>query len=421
MKPAIFIFVLAIAGLVSCSPSPPAPQPPVNEYLVVGNDKGFRNDYIDQTNLVTIDDNSVTVRSLRSADNARSYPIVNGYVEGGADPRLHWRMSTLGNDTIALLDTSRSTSFYLKRLHRVDSLPGVVGLLTSGELVNGKVGTKQFVSRRNYVYLDMGQGAGCLIDRGYFPYFDWSKAEGKPSVSSRLDAEHYVRMSTPGSLWRLYNRFAQPILVHQNEKYGLRVMPLDSISEEGDTLYGHAISDISFKQRNKLLLCRSASAAAEVTPSILSALAAAPAKVHVAPAKVRNQYRHRWEKGEDATDFITVYEEDLKEMRLQFSAPDRLELMVGDAEIFSHTYRLHSTAPYLVVGEECENDAYWHYELHGDSLTFRVPVRVELPVNNQEPVTIVDGNGKEISIPVGRWYAVDEWRGTYVLNSAELK
>ena len=419
MKPLLLLSILAVAGLYACSSAPDSLPPPVNEYLVVGNDKGFRDDYINQANLVTINDSSITVRSLKSVDSYRDYPIVNGYVEGGADPKLHWKMSVIGQDTIALRDTSRQSTFYLRRLARVDSLPPALGLLTSGELKTMGVGRPGL--RSNYVFNDMGQSAGCLINRGYFPYTDWTKMSENSDIKAMPEAEYYVRRGRPSSLWRLYTRFAQPILVTKNYVDGLIAVPLDSLSLNGDTLYGHSVSDLSFKSWNDFHIFRADSIAAGLTPSLLATLSAEAVKTEVMPAKARNQHRRRWEKGEDPAKYLTVYEGDLDNLRLKFSGTDRLNLMTGGTELLSRNYRLHPTAPYLIVGEECDNDAYWHYELHGDSVTFRVPLRVEVNIDERQRTTYLDGKGNEVAIPVGRWYALDEWRATYLLSREESR
>jgi len=419
MKPFLLLLLVILAGLYACSPAPDLPPPPINEYLVVGNDKGFRDDYINQANIVTVNDSSVTVRSLKSVDNFRNYPIVNGYVEGGADPKLHWQFTNLGRDTITLTDTSRANNFYLRRLSRVDSLPGVLDLLMSGEVKSWNA--QRTVSRmhNSYVFNDMGQAAGCVISRSYYPYMDWTTMRGVTEEDATPKIEYYMRRSAPGSLWRLYTRFAQPILVRKNYKNGLTVMPLDSLSINGDTLYGHSITDQSFKFWHDLRLYRTDSNAADVLPTLLASLPAETAKVEVLPTEARNRYRRRWEKNENPADYITVYGEDLEGLQLGFSGQDQLKLMVDGTEIFSGNYRLHSTATYLIVGEECENDAYWHYERHGDSLTFRVPLRVEQPF--EEEVNTYKVNGKEVTIPAGRWYANEEWRGTYLVKEVESK
>jgi len=213
-----------LAGLYACSPAPNPPPPPVNEYLVVGNDKGFRDDFINQANIVTVNDSSITVRSFQ--------------------------------DTIALVDTSRATTFYLRRLNRVDSLPGTLGLLVSGELKRKFAASASFIPHVNYVFNDMGQGAGCLINRSYYPHLDWTTMRGVADKDAMPEIEYYVRRSEMSSLWRLYTRFAQPILVYKNYKNGLTVVPLDSLSVNGDTLHGHAISDRSFKSWSDFRLFR---------------------------------------------------------------------------------------------------------------------------------------------------------------------
>jgi len=410
-----------LAGLYACSPAPNPPPPPVNEYLVVGNDKGFRDDFINQANIVTVNDSSITVRSLKSADNFRNYPIVNGYVEGGTKPELHWRFTRVGQDTIALVDTSRATTFYLRRLNRVDSLPGTLGLLVSGELKRKFAASASFIPHVNYVFNDMGQGAGCLINRSYYPHLDWTTMRGVADKDAMPEIEYYVRRSEMSSLWRLYTRFAQPILVYKNYKNGLTVVPLDSLSVNGDTLHGHAISDRSFKSWSDFRLFRTDVSVADQLPDLLALLSAKPEKVEVLPTKVRNKYRRNWEKGEDPTDFITVYEEDLENLQLSFSGKDQLKLLVDGAEIFSASYSFHPTTPYLIVGEKCEDDAYWHYERHGDSLTFRVPLRVEMPFTEEVRTQVFDSNGKEITFPASRWYATEEWRGTYLLKEVDSK
>ena len=421
MKPITLSLALAFAGLFACSSGADlSPSPPVNEFLVVGNDKGFRDDYINQANLVTLNDSSLSVRSLRSADNVREYPLRNGYLEGGSDPALHWRFDTIGRDTITLTDTSRTSTFYLHRLRRVDSLPGALPLLTSGELNTGSIAPADFRQVSNYVFNDMGQGAGCMINRSYYGVRDWTKMVGNSDRTAMPEIEYYVPTGARSSVWRLYKRFAQPILVYDNYLSGLTVMPLDSLSANRDTLYGRSLSDRSFKLRPGRKLVRQGSGVERVSAEILAELPDKPDRVEVMPNKVRLQNRRRWEKAEGITEELILFEEDLAGLSLQFTGKDQLSFGNDDKVLVSTTYRFHDSAPYLVVGDECETNAYWHYELRGDSITFLVPVRVEVIRENEKP-QVMDINGKEQVIPVGRWYFDEEWRATYFVGDALSK
>ncbi len=413
MKPITLLLALAFAGLFTCSSEvDQLPPPPVNEFLVVGNDKGFRDDFINQANLVTLNDSSLSVRSLRSADNVRKYPLVNGYVEGSSDPALHWRFDTIGQDTITLTDTSRASTFYLHRLRRVDSLPAALGLLTSGELKNGGTSERSFRHTSNYVFNDMGQQAGCMITRSYYGYRDWTKMKGNSEINAMPEVEYYLRSGGKSSIWRLYERFAQPILVYDNYKGGLTVIPLDSISGNLDTLYGRSLSDRSFKLVEGRKFVRQNSDLKRLSAEMMTELPAKPDRVEVMPDKVRDRHRRRWEKVEGLKEKLTLFEDDLAGLNLSFSGKDQFVFSNGDKTILSTNYRFHDSAPYLIVGDECENDAYWHYEFHEDSLTFRIPLRLELVVEDEKP-RVMDINGKQVTIPVGRWYAEEEWRGTY--------
>lgn len=417
MKPITLLLALAFAGLFACSSDaelPPPPPPPVNEFLVVGNDKGFRDDYINQANLVTLNENSLSVRSLRSVDNVREYPLVNGYLEGGSDPALHWRFDTIGQDTITLTDTSRASTFYLHRLRRVDSLPDALPLLTSGELNSGSAVPSNFRQVSNYVFNDMGKRAGCLITRSYLGVRDWTKMTGNSDRNAMPEIEYYMRTGGRSSIWRLYERFAQPILVFDNYKAGLTVMPLDSLSANLDTLYARSLSDHSFKLTEGRKLVRSISGTERPSVEVVTGLQAEPDRVEVMPDKIRDRHRRRWEKTEGIAEKLTVFEDDLAGLSLKFIGKDQLSLSNGNKVLVSTAYSFHDSAPYLVVGDECESGAYWHYELAGDSLTFLVPMRVELMVTDEKP-SVMDINGKEITIPVGRWYIEEEWRATYFL------
>lgn len=420
MKPVFLLLILAFAGFSTCSPDADLPPPPVNEFLVVGNDKGFRDDYINQANIVTVNDSSLTVRSLRSVDNARAYPIVNGYLEGGADPALHWRFSTIGQDTITLTDTSRASTFYLHRLRRVDSIPEAIGLLTSDELNTGGDALTSLTGPSNYVFNDMGQGAGCLINRSYYGYRDWTKMLGNSEVSAMPAVEYYLRNGSQSSLWRLYERFAQPILVYDNYKNGMTVIPLDSVSLGGDTLYGRSVSDRSFRSFNNYKLVRAGTGTMGLSADVLAALPATPDRIEMMPLKARKRHRRRWEDTEGIQNALTIYEDDLAGLSLEFSGTDKLTFRNDGATLVSERYRFHETAPYLVVGDECDTGAYWHYEFQGDSLTFRVPLRVEMVINDLSP-QVIELNGKEVIIPAGRWYVDEEWRATYFIGEEESR
>ena len=416
MKPVTLLMALAFAGLFSCSSEPDGP-PPVNEYLVVGNDKGFRDDFINQANLVTVSDSSLAVRSLRSADNVRTYPIVNGYLEGGADPALHWRYDTIGQDTITLTDTSRANVFYLHRLRRVDSIPTALGLLTSGELTshagavvpdNGDIGN-------NFVFNDMGQAAGCLINRGYYGYRDWTKMVGNAESGAMPPVEYYLRSGNRSSLWRLYRRFVQPILVYDNYNSGLTVIPLDSVSAGRDTLYGRSITDRSFRIREDVRLYRRDTSRGELDAEYFTALPDLPDRVERTPEKIKLRHRRRWEEAYGLEEKLTIYEDDMAGLRLLFLAGNRLVLRNDEKVFLSTEYTLHESAPYLVVEDQCDNNAYWHYSVTDDSLTLRVPLRVDVTPPNGKP-EVMEINGKKITIPAGRWYINEEWRATYALE-----
>ncbi len=418
MKPITLLLALALAGLFACAsePNSPPPPPPVNEFLVVGNDKGFRDDYINQANLVTLNnDSSLSVRSLRSADNVRKYPIINGYLEGGTDPALHWQFGTIGQDTITLTDTSRASTFYLHRLRRVDSIPEALPLLTSGELNNGGPTIIDFRQIQNYVFNDMGQQAGCLITRSYFGVRDWTTMTGNADRTALPKVEYYRRNDTPSSVWRLYERFAQPILVYDNYKSGLTVMPLDSVSANLDTLYGHSLSDRSFKLAEGRKFVRADTSAKQRMAAVLAALPAKPDRVDLMPEKLRQQHRRRWEKTEGLKEKLTIFEDDIAGLNISFSGNNQLSFGNDDKVLVTSSYRFHPSAPYLVVEDECNNDAYWHYELHEDSLTLRIPLRLELLSTDEKPL-VLNVDGKEITMPPGRWYTNEEWRGSYYLG-----
>lgn len=405
--------VLALLGffiLVSCGDDSPTVLPPVNEYLVVGNDRGFRDDFINQANLITVYDSSIAVRSLRSVENVRKYPIVNGYVMGGSDPALHWAIDSIGQDTISLLDTSRSTTFYLHRLSRVDSLPTAGELLTSGEIISPAFSFFQN-SIESLVFNDMGQGAGCLIERSYFPYLDWTKISGSSDPREMPEVEYYVRSEAPPTLWRLYGRFAQPILVRDAQGKGMTVSMLDSVSVNGDTLYGYSINDRSFKNFSALKLIRSNTTS--LTASQLQLLPQRPVYVEEPPAAARKQHRRRWPNDERDEDYLAVFEEDLPELSLRFNGDD-LTLSAGERTLASRPYRMHETAPYLIVGDECDPNAHWHYRVHGDSVTMRIPLRVEFSEIGE--ATTVKMNGQDVTVPAGRWYAAEEWKATFLLE-----
>ncbi|MFT4686155.1 MAG: hypothetical protein ACJATN_002978 [Neolewinella sp.] len=420
MKPIFLLLTLAFTGFSACSPDADPPSPPVNEFLVVGNDKGFRDDYISQANIITINDSALTVRSLRSVDNARVYPIVNGYLEGGSDPTLHWRFSTIGQDTITLTDTSRASTFYLHRLRRVDSIPEAIGLLTSGELNTGGNALTGPSDRSNYVFNDMGQSAGCLINRSYRGYRDWTKMVGNSENNAVPDVEYYVRNGSQSSLWRLYGRFAQPILIYDNYKKGMTVIPLDSVSLGGDTLYGRSVTDRSFRFFNNYKLVRVDTSAMRLSADVLAALPATPDCIELMPLKASKRHRRRWEEIEGMQNALTIYEEDLEGLRLEFSGTDKIAFSNGGETLVFQSYRFHETASYLVVGDECDTGAYWHYKFRGDSLTFRIPLRVEVVISDLLP-QVMEINGKEVTVPAGRWYVDEEWRATYFIGEEESR
>lgn len=406
----------ALVGLflfVSCGTDAPAPPPPVNEYLVVGNDRGFRDDFINQADHVTVFDSSLRIRSLLAADSYRDYPIVNGYVQGGNDPLLHWKYGTVGNDTITVRDTARNSTFYLRRLGRVDSLPAVVDLLTSGELRNGEGPARNFGYRQNRVFNNLGQNAGCLVMRDYYGYRDWTSIRSSEKSDTMPEVLYYLRSGGDGgSIWRMYSRFSQPILVYRDSKSQLTVIPLDSLSANRDTLYGWSVNNRSFNYIGRTVFIRAA-ARTELSPRQLLDLPAAPLSVELQPTKIRDQHRHRWEKDEDPEQYLTAYPDELNDLQLRFPGPDRLIFGTGEKDLLTAEYRLHDTAPYLVVGDECDDLAYWHYERSGDTLMVRIPLRIHVPVEQKTEYMTV--NGKEIAIPPSRWYARDEWRASYLL------
>ena len=284
--------LLALLGLlllVSCGSDAPTMFPPVNEYLVVGNDKGFRDDFINQANHITVFDSFVRVRSLRAVDSEREYPIVNGYVEGDSDPALHWRFDSVGHDTLMLTDTARNSTFYLHRLNRLDSLPQVVPLLTSGEVHLGH--GNSFTGWESMLFKNFGQAAGCFVRRGYYPYRDWTKMTGVSKVDSLPAPEYYIRRTPPASLWRVYERFAQPILVMDNRDRGMSVILLDSVAAQRDTLYGRVITDRSFNRIGAFEIMVADTAVSTVDNSFLSGIEGKPVATKLAPDKVRSQAR----------------------------------------------------------------------------------------------------------------------------------
>lgn len=404
---------VALFLFVSCGPDEPVEPPPANEYLVVGNDRGFRDDFINQANHVTVTDSALRVRSLRSADSYRDYPIVDSFLQGGTNPALHWKYGAIGNDTITLTDTSRNCTFYLHRLSRVDSLPNAVGMLTSGEINSGtKLGA--FSASDNLLFKDLGQSAGCMVNRRYYPYQDWSTMTGNSNVRAMPEVEFYVRQTPPASLWRIYERFAQPILVVDNYEKGMTVVMLDSLAERNDTLYGRSISDRSFNRIGSYKLVRTDSAAGALNEEQLKSITGLPVRVELSPEKARKQYRHRWQKRDDRSQFLTVNEQEIDELSLVFLEGDNVSIRSGNNIVAQSNYRFHETAPYLIIGDDCDSYAHWHYAISNDSLTVRVPLRINLEVNEQ-PQTFKDGKGNIIEVPVSEWYFEEEWRAVYIV------
>ena len=410
--PRILLFLLAaslIPCLSSCGESAEEATPPVNEYLVVGNDKGYRNAFIDQGNHVLVTDSALHVTSLRSVEVTRTYPIVDSFVIGGSDPVNHWRLGYVGNDTITVRDTAQGNSYYLRRMRRVPLHDSLASFITDREMIVPSFFVQD--TAPNYtLFAGLAEGVGFAHSIMYQPYIDYSKQVGLTTGDDRPVASVYYRSISPVSNYRIFRRFAQPVLATEGYNGGLRIRLIDSLSMNGDTLYGMSTVESSPTSSRPFRLVHSPPAKLLDEVELDMLMMSTPVTrllLDGEDAKV-----HRRASAYDAVENPTrITSEEAGQLRIEKGRGQPVRIFAGERLVQELMISPHPTMPYLRGAMANSPFEYWRYHIHDDSVTIYIPLQVEYGFT--EPRNVFSSSGGTVTVPGKALIRDDEWRITY--------
>jgi len=410
---------LPLLCLLACSQDPEITSvAPPNEWIVVGNDLGLRNEFVDMTNVVVTNDSSISVYSAANPLMEIHFPLVDSVVIGAEEEAYHWPMQQVGRDSLVLLDTAKGNKYYLQRLRRAEFTTSVADFLRSGEL---KRGGGMFWSY--FVFSGDAGGQSCYASRGYFRQRDWSKAvtaakEGKPIANPIPEfIGPPLRQVSSNGFWRVEERFAQPIFVYTNGTDKLHLLVVDSL-QPNSAIFGKSLNNYTPNRVSSAsqFLRDSSQKVAPTLKELLPDLAATggTATAFAAAAKEKEKEKssilsRRFSfNGKELREGLVVPDLDLPDLQLDFPGPARYRLHTPERTVAEGTYVLHEQAPYLVVDDGCESENYWPYTHTDSTLEVKVYLKVQLTQMKLSERDLTHN-------PDGQHYAVDEWVATFSL------
>lgn len=363
------LFSLLFLGTIisSCASDEIAVSKTASEWVVIGNDLGFRNEFIDMANVVRLSDSILTVHSVAYPDVALKFPIRDSTVIGSQDK--HWQLTTVGPDTLLLLDTVQDNRYHLLRLKDYKPKADIWAMLTGSRFVD-----RQYYNEQTLV-------------------FEGSDTTGKNCyVHHRIQTWRGERRSArmKDGFWRLDQRFSQPILLYtlgQGEHY---VTLIDSVAQESG-LQGQLLINSrpnpQIHQRDTLRPIRDTIDMAQVRQDIVK-LDYARAEVNPAidPEK-DSRWRVSWN-GSELKEVLSVNDFEVSDLRL-FLSGDNYALTTLGGELASGKFTIHPKYPYLILDGNCANDFYLPLAYNSDNeLEVTLPIRIRLPDQEIKPMEI---------------------------------
>lgn len=210
MRTSLFTLLFLSVIITSCTNEIVETSQLPSEWVVIGNDLGFRNEFIDMANVVRLSDSNLTVYSVAYPDVALKFPIRDSIVIGSSDKK--WQLTTAGPDSLLLHDTVQNNRYHLLRLKNYQPQENVWELLTKNRFTGPFYGDyKEFVFEGSDT-----SAANCYV--AHLMHTRWG--ELRP-----------VRLKD--GFWRLDQRFNQPLLLYtlgQGDHYVTLIDSVDAVS-----------------------------------------------------------------------------------------------------------------------------------------------------------------------------------------------
>jgi hypothetical protein len=382
MKPISLLLVLALASLFACSFDEPEIPVPPSEWIVVGNDLGLRNEFLDMANVIRLRDSSMTVYPLGSPNVALDYPIVDSILHGGDE---RWRMIPHNLDTIIFFDSLKNNSYYLHRLVDRDSLESSLVVGRDFFLGSSRRGT-------SYLFEDTpGTELNCYLSRGYFEYDNLKRvAFGKDGY------------------WRIDHRFRQPLLMITTGNVQHTVILIDSASVETG-LSGVAVNNNmpNGRERRQRFVPSEKSFDYKNLADMLDRIDTEKtrAKLYSNPDSL-TRYTRFTTSGRELKEWRSMNDFEATNLQLSITG-DRYRLHTSEQELFEGEIALHPTGPYLLIDGGCADQNYLPIHASAtDTLVITVPVRMIITTPMEMPT--VTRNGVEVTMSNGQHFINNE-------------
>ena len=338
-----------VLSLVGCATeTAPVSGPLSHHYLVVGNDRGLRNEFIDVANVVRLGEGDLTVWSVADTAYRVTYPVRDSLLLG--PPGEVWRLRQPTPDTLLLLDSAKNNRYYLVRLRPWDPPLDLVDLLTGVQFTD----EDEFRTTTLAFEGDGTATRNCLITHG-----TTHRSDPGPQPVHHEDG-----------YWRVDRRFGRPLLLTTRKDLHHYVTVIDSVGQDYGVAGWQTINSQPIPARNRRHLRPvPVRYTRDSLRNVLSRLEDATATT---ASWVTGAGKRRWRAStspRDLTGGIVVADFEIDQLRLLL-ADDRYAFTTGDRTFRSGTFRLHGTLPYLILDEGCSNENF----LTVDSLTERALV-----------------------------------------------
>lgn len=354
------LYSLLFLGLLlnSCTnENDDAPLPP-SEWMVIGNDLGFRNEFVDMANVVRLTDSTLTVFSVAYPDVELNFPIRDSVVMGNADKQ--WRMSFTSVDTLILHDTLQKNRYHLLRLKNYEPVTSVWRALTSNRFTG-----RYYDDHKTFVFEGLdSSAANCYVAH---------------LIQTSADERRKVRLQD--GYWRLDQRFSQPILLYtlgQGDHYVTLLDSVDAVHGLQGQLIINSRPDPDLNRRDTLWPVEETLDIEEMRSKITQLdFTGTSVRPMLDPAR-DTRWRISWS-GKELQEVLSVNDFEVGDLRF-FLEADNYYLNSGDQALASGKFSVHPRYPYLVLDGSCGNDYYLPIKLtENQELEIMLPLRIRLP------------------------------------------
>jgi len=340
--------------LLSCSNTETEELPP-DQWVVVGNDRGSRNEFIDMANIVDFENGNLRVRSGIIPTMELNFPVRDSVVIGPRKER--WRLSRRGQDSLALFDSVKNNFYYLERLRVVELDSNWINYPEEHLFASGKG-----YLATNFIFEQRGdQDQGCYMSRG-----------------SRTVGTQRIWVDIDDGFWRTDDRFNQPILSYTIGGSKDIIILIDSI-KEGAGLYGRYLdNNIMHKVfRGEILIERPKDEGLD-KQELLSRLDFSRTSARVAADSLKNRHTRFTYNGSLPENIIRVAEDDIADLWMLLDEAG-FAINVGERNIRQGAYSFHPRANYILLEGGCLNVHYLPFEVLEDRMVIDLPVTLIRP------------------------------------------